>query len=124
MLFAIAVAPGRVTHGMIERSGEFGLSFCSDQQAGLSHVAGSYSLGEADKWGMADFATYGAKRIGAPMIGGCALNVECRVVAAHPAGDHTLFIGEAVWARYDGGKQPLIYHSGRYFSLGGQLPKR
>lgn len=30
--FAIAVAPSRVTYRLIERSGEFGLNFCSDQQ--------------------------------------------------------------------------------------------
>ena len=72
---------------------------------------------------MADFVTYPAKRIRAPMIANCALNVECRVVATYLVGDHTLFIGEAEWARYNREKQPLIYHSGKYFSLGSHVPK-
>ncbi|HZU77180.1 MAG TPA: flavin reductase family protein [Dehalococcoidia bacterium] len=122
--FAIAVWPGHATHELIERSGEFGLSLCSDEQARLSHVSGSYSLHQVNKWELADFETYPACRIGAPMIAGCALNVECRVVATLPSdAAHTLFIGEALWARYDPEKRPLIYHGGKYWYLGPQVPK-
>lgn len=123
MRFVIAVGPHCATHELIEQSGEFGLSFCSDEQARLSHVSGSYSMHDVDKWELADFAKYPAKKIRAPMIADCTLNVECRVVATHPFGDHTVFIGEAVWAKYDPDKQPLIYHDGKYWHLGAQVTK-
>lgn len=121
--FVISVGPARATHGLLEQSGVFGLSFCSDRQARLSHVSGSYSLHDVDKWELADFPTYPAHEIDVPMIAESVLNVECRLVATQPLGDHSLFVGEAVWARADPGLDPLIYHDGKYWQIGAQLPK-
>ena len=121
--FVISIAPRRVTHELIESSGEFGLSYCSDEQAKLSHVSGSYSLRDVDKWELANFETYEAKTITAPMIEHCVLNVECKVVATEPLGDHTLFIGEAAWARFDEERTPMFFHDGKYWRLGAQIPK-
>ena len=115
-------ASGTATHDLLVAAGEFGLSFCSDAQAHLSHVSGSNSLHDVDKWQLADFPTYPAQRIGAPMIDDAVLNVECRIVGTHRLG-HTLFIGEAVWVRYDPAKSPLIFHGGKYFQVGAQLLK-
>jgi flavin reductase (DIM6/NTAB) family NADH-FMN oxidoreductase RutF len=121
--FVISVAPRRATHELIEQAGVFGLSFCSDQQARLSHVSGSYSLHDVDKWALAEFPTYPARQIDVPMIAGSVLNVECRLIATQPLDDHTLFVGEAVWARADPKRDPLIYHDGKYWQIGAQLPK-
>jgi flavin reductase (DIM6/NTAB) family NADH-FMN oxidoreductase RutF len=107
---------------MLEASGEFGLSFCSDEQALQSHVAGSYSIRDTDKWSLADFPIYPAQKIKAPMIDGALINVECRIVAKHELG-HTVFIAEAIWARYDPEKRPLLYHDGKYWHLGDQVAK-
>ncbi len=120
--FVISVHPSHESHAILEAAGEFGLSFCSDAQAELSHIAGSYSIRDTDKWSLADFPTYPAKKIGAPMIDGAVVNVECRIVGKHALG-HTVFIGEAIWARYDPDKQPLLYHDGKYWQLGAQVPK-
>lgn len=122
MAFVISVHPSHVTHDLIVRSGEFGLSFCTDEQATLSHVSGSFSLHETDKWELADFPRYPAKTIGAPMIDGCMLNVECRVVGQHDLG-HTVFIGQATWARYTPAGSPLLYHDGKYWKVGEQVAK-
>jgi flavin reductase (DIM6/NTAB) family NADH-FMN oxidoreductase RutF len=122
MCFTISVHPRNATHDLLIAAGEFGLSFCSDAQAHLSHVSGSNSLHDVDKWQLADFPTYPAKRIGAPMIDDAVLNVECRTVGIHRLG-HTLFIGEAVWVRYDPAESPLIFHGGKYFQVGPQVPK-
>jgi flavin reductase (DIM6/NTAB) family NADH-FMN oxidoreductase RutF len=120
--FTIAVHERNATHDMLVDAGEFGLNFCSDDQAHLSHVSGSNSLHDVDKWQLADFPTYPATRIEAPMIEGSVLNVECRTVGTHRLG-HTLFIAEAVWVRYDPTKSPLIFHGGKYFHVGEQVPK-
>jgi flavin reductase (DIM6/NTAB) family NADH-FMN oxidoreductase RutF len=120
--FVISVHPSHETHAMLEAAGEFGLSFCSDEQAKLSHVSGSYSIRDTDKWQLADFDLYAAKKIRAPMIDGALINVECRIVGKHQLG-HTVFIAEVVWARYDPEKRPLLYHDGKYWHLGPQVPK-
>jgi hypothetical protein len=53
-----------------------------------------------------------------PLIDGSLLNVECRIV-----GRQTLFSGEAVWARFDPEKRPLLYHDGKYRHPGGRVAK-
>ncbi len=124
LCFVVAIHPTHLTHDLIEESGEFGLSFCSDAQAKLSHVSGSFSQHDVDKWTLADFPTYAATKIAAPMITGSVVNFECKVVAKQQLG-HTLFIGEAVWGRFDPELDlgPLIYHEGKYWSLGAQVLK-
>ena len=123
MRFVISIGPRAATHELLTETGEFGISFCSEQQAGLSHVSGSYSLNDVDKWQLADFPTYPAKTIDVPMIEGCPLNAECRVIATEALGDHAVFIGEALWARYDPDLKPLLYGAGKYWRIGEQIPK-
>ena len=123
MRFVVSVGPRHATHGLIEATGEFGLNFCSDQQARLSHVSGSYSFNDTNKWELADFPTYPAKTITAPMIEGCTVNAECKVISAQLLGDHTVFIGEAQWVRYDTELNPLLYRAGKYWYMGEQIPK-
>jgi len=123
MRFVVSVGPESATHEFIEKSGEFGLNFCSDQQAKLSHISGSNSLNDVNKWELAEFPKYSAQKIKAPMISGCTLNVECKVIGKLSYDDHTIFVGEAVWAKYDPEKNPLIYHRGKYWYLGANVPK-
>ena len=54
----------------------------------LSHVSGSYSMNDTNKWELTDFPTYAAKTIRAPMIEGCVVNAECKLIATQPLGDH------------------------------------
>ncbi len=121
--FVISISPDSVTHEFIEKTGEFGLNFCSDQQAKLSHTAGSHSLRDINKWGLVHFPIYAAKEIKAPMIEGCMLNVECKAINKIAFDDHALFIGEALWAKYAPEKKPIIYHKGKYWRLGVNVPK-
>jgi flavin reductase (DIM6/NTAB) family NADH-FMN oxidoreductase RutF len=55
-------------------------------------------------------------RTGLPLLDGALATLECRVVEAHEAGDHTIFIGH-VEAAAVGGGQPLVYFHGGYRSL-------
>jgi flavin reductase (DIM6/NTAB) family NADH-FMN oxidoreductase RutF len=52
-------------------------------------------------------------RTGAPLLRGVAVNIDCRVVAEHDAGDHVLFLGEVQEVRsFD--HDPLLYFRGAY----------
>jgi len=50
---------------------------------------------------------------GAPVIDDTLLQMDCRVVGAHVAGDHTIFIGEVQDAEMHEG-EPLLYFRGEY----------
>ena len=51
-----------------------------------------------------------------PLVDGALTHVVANVVDAHPAGDHTLFIGEVIHFTHAAG-DPLIFHSGTYRRL-------
>ena len=124
-LVAVFVGFERGTLPLIDRSGEFGLSYCSEDQALLAHVAGRYSINEGtEKWTMAEFRKFSGKFIQAPLIGGCTLNLECRVVNRFVTGDHVEFVGEVLNAFYDSEKRPLIYRGGKYFKIGERVQKK
>ncbi len=53
---------------------------------------------------------------GIPLLGDTLAQLACNVVAEHPAGDHTIFIGEVEsMESHDG--EPLLFHRGQYRRL-------
>jgi flavin reductase (DIM6/NTAB) family NADH-FMN oxidoreductase RutF len=55
---------------------------------------------------------------GAPLLEGVLGVVECRVVAVHDAGDHTIYIGEVQDLEASDG-EPLLFFRGNYHRLRG-----
>ena len=53
---------------------------------------------------------------GAPLIPGALAALDCRLVAQHDAGDHTIYIGQVEELRVSEG-EPLLYYRGGYRSL-------
>jgi flavin reductase (DIM6/NTAB) family NADH-FMN oxidoreductase RutF len=122
-LMAVFVGYERGTYDLIKESGEYGLSYCSDQQGNLAHVAGNNSVRDGSKFKLADFRTFKPKHINAPLIDGAISNFECRVIDEFKVGDHAAFIGEVLTAYYDDSKNPLVFHGGKFFHLGRQISK-
>ncbi|SRR6266404_184284 len=60
--------------------------------------------------------SFGRSPFGTPLLDGGLATLDCKKVAAHVAGDHTVFIGEVddlAWTDGD----PLIYFAGQYRKL-------
>jgi flavin reductase (DIM6/NTAB) family NADH-FMN oxidoreductase RutF len=53
---------------------------------------------------------------GAPVIDDCLAHFDCRLAAALPGGDHTIFVGDVVDAAGSDG-EPLLYYHGDYRGL-------
>lgn len=123
-LMAVFVGYRRETYRLIHESGEFGLSYCSDEQGKLAHVAGNYSMRNHDKFKLAHFPTMNSKKIMAPLISGAISNFECEVIGEHEVGDHAAFIGKVVAAYYDDEKKPLVFHNGKFWKVGSRIEKR
>jgi flavin reductase (DIM6/NTAB) family NADH-FMN oxidoreductase RutF len=83
------------THALIEQSGVFALSFLREGQEWISNRFAGRDTENLDRFeGLATFTA----ETGAPMLADNIGYLDCRVVAAHLAGNHTVFIGEVVAA--------------------------
>lgn len=92
----------------------FGVSILREEQQALSeHFAKCEQTPEADaRLGI----RYRWTSSGIPLLNDALAQLACNVVGEHPAGDHTIFIGEVESMEcFDG--QPLLFHRGRYRRL-------
>ncbi len=107
-LVAVSVGHQARIHALLEASGEFGVSVLrEDQEAIARHFAGHPVEGlEVPLRFRGDI----------PLVAGAIAQMACRLVEAHPAGDHTIFLGEATWLEHGRG-MPLLFHEGRLFGM-------
>jgi len=117
-LVAVNIAPERYTHGMIKKSGKFGLCLLADDQADVSRKLSSCSGRDANKFSKFKELKKFYGETGIPLIDGCVACIECKVVDAVTEGDHTVFTGEVVNIYADEKKKPLLLFRGGYFSVG------
>jgi flavin reductase (DIM6/NTAB) family NADH-FMN oxidoreductase RutF len=94
----------------IEESRFFTVSVLAETQEAVSR---RFASGAADK-----FAGPGLVpgTNGAVLVSGALAHMECRLAAAHLAGDHTIFVGEVVRLAAAPGR-PLLYHESGYHRL-------
>ncbi len=119
LLVAVFIHEDSATFENIKKTKEFGINVSSEGQTMAVNIAGGYSRREIDKLKIkGSFEFLPSRKIKAPMISGCIINAECKLVTMKKLGDHTMVVGKAVTISYDEAKKPLIYHSGRYFRIG------
>lgn len=115
------------THALIEQSCIFAISFLRDGQSWISDRFAGRDTEHEDRF--EGLRTYTAVT-GAPILAENLGHLDCVVTAAHPAGDHTIFVAEVVsaaagsaWAKTgaDGhdhtGIGPLLYFDRGYHRL-------
>ena len=102
-LVLVVIGEERQSHGLIESTGRFGMSILDASQTDIAtHFAiPPESRGELDSKHIRSLS-------GSPVIVGSIAMMDCKVTAAHRAGDHTVFIGE-VQAIDIGEGDPLVW---------------
>ena len=108
-LALVCAAKSSVTTGLIEEGGCFGVNVLRANQASLSNRFAS-KKNEFSRFD--DVETFRA-RTGAPLLRDALVNLDCRVVAMHDAGDHVLCVGE-IEEVHVGEGEPLLYFRGAY----------
>jgi flavin reductase (DIM6/NTAB) family NADH-FMN oxidoreductase RutF len=109
-LVLVCVDHAATAHPDIRAHGWFAVNVLQREQEGLSR---RFAASGGDKFG--GVACHEGQT-GLPLLDGALATLECRVVAAHEAGDHTIFIGQVESALVLGGR-PLVYFHGGYHSL-------
>ncbi len=114
-LVSVCLANDARALAMIRDTGWFAVNVLSAAQAGLSNHFASSATEASRLAGI----SHRPSAQGLPWLDAAAANLECRATALHPAGDHTLVVGE-VCASLVSGAEPLVYCAGQYgaFKLG------
>ena len=90
-----------------EASGVFGVSVLAE---GQEHFSRRFAVPGREKFAAKDLHV---GESGVALVPHALAQLECRVVAAHSGGDHTIYVGEVLQVTVRPGR-PLLYHSGRY----------
>jgi flavin reductase len=110
----VCVSEKARTLGLLHSAGRFGVTVLRDDQQAFSDyfAFGPQDPAEGERLGVR-FRRGGN---GTPLLEGGLATLECRVVAAHVSGDHTVFIGEVEELSWTEGN-PLLYFAGQYRTL-------
>jgi flavin reductase (DIM6/NTAB) family NADH-FMN oxidoreductase RutF len=110
-LLMIAVHPNRYTNKLIRQSGHFTLHVLAKEQKDLlERFKGPDPESKFESIGWTEGKT------GCPVLKDCVAYMECEVTEVHGPGNHTLFMGKVIDARFFSEKKPLstLDYSGTY----------
>jgi len=110
-LVMVSIGHNQASHDKLRAGGAYAVNFLHTGQADLSdRFAGRYG-DDVDRFaGVA----YHAAVTGAPILDKCLAWFDCRLVAEHIVGDHTLFIGEVLAGDVVGDEPPLVFYNTHY----------
>jgi len=100
-LLAAAIDRRHLSHELVERTRRFALNVVGTQGRHLEDYFYSAARRRPDNL---DGVAWEDSPDGLPLLRDAMVTLECRVMAAHPAGDHTLFVASIVrvgWRRDD-----------------------
>jgi flavin reductase (DIM6/NTAB) family NADH-FMN oxidoreductase RutF len=98
-------------HGTLSRSTHFGVNILAAEQEALSR-----RFATAESTRRFDGVGYERGESGVALLVDALAHLECKLVARHDAGDHTMFIGEVESAAARSAR-PLLYYRGGYAQL-------
>jgi flavin reductase (DIM6/NTAB) family NADH-FMN oxidoreductase RutF len=101
------------THRALSQTARFGVNVLSESQAALSRRFASKG---PERYRFDD-----VPRILSPggvlFLKGSVAHIEVQTVSTTAGGDHTIFVGEVLWAHADGRQRPLVYHQADHHGL-------
>jgi flavin reductase (DIM6/NTAB) family NADH-FMN oxidoreductase RutF len=109
-LVLVSVEVGSQTNAGFRDSGVFGVSILAEGQDAVSRLFARPGSAKFLEWPM-EVGTRGVW-----LVPDALAHIECEVRAAHPAGDHILYVGEIVSLAVRPGR-PLVYQRGGYRRL-------
>jgi flavin reductase (DIM6/NTAB) family NADH-FMN oxidoreductase RutF len=111
MLILVCVDHRAKMFPLLEKKKHFGISVLKQNQEAISeYFAKREHSAEAEQRLGIHFRQMAG---GAPVIDGTLLQMSCKVIASHLAGDHRIFIAEVEDAELHEG-EPLLYFRGEY----------
>jgi flavin reductase (DIM6/NTAB) family NADH-FMN oxidoreductase RutF len=78
----------------------------AERFAGMDGVEGDARFGDMGEWSTLS--------TGAPVLKGCPVSFDCKLVSEVSAGTHTIYIGQIVDIALDAAALPLVYADGNF----------
>ena len=111
-LVLVCAARSSDTHGLIARSGNFGVNVLREGQEALSN---KFAV-KKDEHLRFEGVPWSRGTTGAPLLDDALLALDCSVESTHDAGDHVIYVGRVEAVRHGEG-EPLLYYRGSYRGL-------
>ena len=111
-LILACIGHDRNTYPLVKNRKRFAISILAEEQRDLAEY---YVRDPKERTGDAP-ANFRFTPAGSAIVEKCLAYMDCRVVSAHEAGDHTIFVAEVEEIGLDEGR-PLVFFNGAYASL-------
>ncbi|MFE0640941.1 flavin reductase family protein [Streptomyces sp. NPDC058877] len=115
-LILVCVVRTAAIHDVIRDEGAFAVSVLSRQQGDLALYFADHGRPRGRRE-FEDVDTVPGKYTGVPVLLGAQAWLECRLVAVHDGGDHSIFLGSVVDAGREEKDDPLVYFGGGFHRL-------
>jgi flavin reductase len=110
------IAHTAVMHDALSGSGRFGVSVMgADQEPVVRYFADRARPLGASQFADVDWTP--GRHTGAPLLAGALAWLECEVVAAHVAGDHSLFLGRVLSCAQGDSDRALVFYQGLFHQV-------
>lgn len=97
----VGIVPTRYSYHMIKESGCFVINLVDENYKEIFDYLGSHSKQNEDKIAKMDIKLQDGKKVNAPILLDCPINIECTVVDSIVTGSHEMFIGKIEYVNAD-----------------------
>jgi len=109
-LVGISIGKDSSSHEPIRRAGGWAASLLGGEQVHVAQHFARSGIPPVALWAGVDVRD-GAR---GPLVEGAIAWLECKTVADHDAGDHTIFVGEVESTDLGGAGEGLVYRGGEF----------
>lgn len=90
----VGIVPSRYSYKLIKESGCFVVNLVDRSYKEIFDYLGSHSKRDGDKLAAMNVKLQNGKKVNAPILPDCPVNIECTVVDSIVTGSHEMFIGK------------------------------
>lgn len=97
----VGIVPSRYSYKLIKESGCFVVNLVDRSYKDTFDYLGSHSKRDGDKLAAMGVRLQDGKKVNAPILPDCPVNIECTVVDSIVTGSHEMFIGKIEYVHAD-----------------------
>ena len=110
-MIMVSVSPNSSIHPIISETKEFVLSILPKELEEVARICGHTRDNVDDKLETSRLSTKDSSEVNPPSINEAMLNLECKTVEQHLAGDHSIIVAKVLNVDKIDDKKPLIFYN-------------